>query len=73
MEDNNGDTPMLDENNDEWPDQEDDDDGWDYGEDGDSNGEIDQIPAGMQKVPSIIKSEVKSFTLKDLINVQIPA
>ena len=54
-------------------DQEDDDDGWDYGDDVDSNGEIEQIPVGMQKVPSIIKNEVKSFTLKDLINVQIPA
>ena len=59
---------------DEWPDQDmDDNEGWDYGEDIDDNIEEDQIPTGMKKVASIINSEVKSFTLNDLMTKQIPA
>ena len=59
---------------DEWPDQDmDDNEGWDYGEDVDDNIEEDQIPTGMKKVASIINSEVKSFTLNDLMAKQIPA
>ena len=66
----------MSDNNDGWEDNGDDgDDGWDYGDEEDKMGEaMEQIPAPtkMAKAGSINQTEIRCFTLQELIKQEMP-